>query len=756
MASAKVVAVVLLALVLSAEAVSRHQVQEQFSRASTMSHTIRNLVLRHLEESKQGSRVLTKEQSIKVHNAVDDAKKYCEYEGQDVVTGKPCELPKCVYEGQRNCKPESKLGEIVGVVVFLLLVAAGGAGLGVAAWNARVAFEQKNATKFNTTATPLNLQSFFFTPAAGCPVGCQFARFFVGMGSGILFGFLDNFGLFYGMDKLDPLFQKFWFADEPLVLAGYGNTFSDMIGAFMGTFLGQMIQDWTGITETPLISQAFGITIGCILGVLIPRLVLKGNADAKMEYEPEEIAALIRIAKGEELSADDIDTLMELFDKLDASVDKHLKGEVSLETLGKQPELAALMPMFEKADQLGFADGSLTREEFRKVIMEAAGLAYEPPPITKKQITKYLEPLFDKVAQLRGDKNTAEIDELLLSPEFINMEKIFRSKSQKNKDKDSLTREQFMESLKEAQTKQDELVDAKKRRAKEKKSDADLDLPTSIHIGNVAALFDKILKDHNEKYDTPDGKEVEVEHLLKVKAIRPYVEAVRKVTKKMPEKLDVDALKAGLRKYIIENKITHYEEKIDEAVVLKAFKDAKTKESDKDVEIKELIAGLKDVLSELQQADLKRELHWVDDMGTGDGDEYAKKKGTGDGSVNEQEVKQAVNRFNARHGYEKLKNILEKKEGKVKGPKVDKAPKVDKGPKEVLKVKPIESRKISDKQTHKLKTTQCPPDAEKVKTCLETEPFCCVLEGDKTQVECFGKDPEKDKFDCVDLRTYSP
>lgn len=96
----------------------------------------------------------------------------------------------------------------------------------------------------------------------------------VGMTSGVVFGFVDNAGLFLGMDKLDSLFQRLPLGNEVNVKAGYGNTFSDMIGAFLSTFIGRQIVYKTGVTEYPMWSEAIGIVVGCLLGIFIPRMII--------------------------------------------------------------------------------------------------------------------------------------------------------------------------------------------------------------------------------------------------------------------------------------------------------------------------------------------------------------------------------------------------------------------------------------------------------------------------------------------------
>ena len=95
----------------------------------------------------------------------------------------------------------------------------------------------------------------------------------VGMSSGLIFGFIDNFGLFMGMSILDPLLKQLPGAGDGNVFAGYGNTFSDLIGAFLGTFGGKYIADTFKEDEYPIWSEAAGIFFGCLLGIAAGKVV---------------------------------------------------------------------------------------------------------------------------------------------------------------------------------------------------------------------------------------------------------------------------------------------------------------------------------------------------------------------------------------------------------------------------------------------------------------------------------------------------
>ena len=98
----------------------------------------------------------------------------------------------------------------------------------------------------------------------------------LGMSSGVVFGFIDNAGLWFGMDALDPFLDTIPGIGD-LTKAGLGNTFSDAVGAFAGTFAGIIIQkslikDDEDIPEF-IWAEAIGVIIGCLLGIFIPRLI---------------------------------------------------------------------------------------------------------------------------------------------------------------------------------------------------------------------------------------------------------------------------------------------------------------------------------------------------------------------------------------------------------------------------------------------------------------------------------------------------
>jgi hypothetical protein len=91
----------------------------------------------------------------------------------------------------------------------------------------------------------------------------------VGMVFGLVFGFIDNAGMFFGMDALEPFLPN-----EGFVAAGIGNTYSSVLGAFLASFLSNVIKISTGVENAPVWSDAAGIVVGAIAGIYIPPLII--------------------------------------------------------------------------------------------------------------------------------------------------------------------------------------------------------------------------------------------------------------------------------------------------------------------------------------------------------------------------------------------------------------------------------------------------------------------------------------------------
>ena len=92
----------------------------------------------------------------------------------------------------------------------------------------------------------------------------------VGMVFGMVFGFIDNAGMFFGMDALEPFLPA-----EGFVAAGIGNTYSSVLGAFLAAFLSNVIKISTGVESVPAWSDAAGILVGAVAGIYIPPIIIE-------------------------------------------------------------------------------------------------------------------------------------------------------------------------------------------------------------------------------------------------------------------------------------------------------------------------------------------------------------------------------------------------------------------------------------------------------------------------------------------------
>ena len=113
----------------------------------------------------------------------------------------------------------------------------------------------------------------------------------VGMAYGIIFGFIDNAGLWFGMDAPDP-----YLPGGNLTKAGLGNTFSDLIGSLLGTFGSVIITKYSNVDEKPIWAESIGIVIGCLLGIYIPKTITGlqyFNMDILQKYFYHQNAILI-------------------------------------------------------------------------------------------------------------------------------------------------------------------------------------------------------------------------------------------------------------------------------------------------------------------------------------------------------------------------------------------------------------------------------------------------------------------------------
>jgi hypothetical protein len=99
-----------------------------------------------------------------------------------------------------------------------------------------------------------------------------FKTILAGMAFGFTFGFIDNSTLWLGMEYLTPIFKKMGLGG-PLTSAGLGNAYGDFLGSSFGTFVAILLKTIITPGNVPIWADCLGVTIGCILGVFIPRAI---------------------------------------------------------------------------------------------------------------------------------------------------------------------------------------------------------------------------------------------------------------------------------------------------------------------------------------------------------------------------------------------------------------------------------------------------------------------------------------------------
>jgi uncharacterized membrane protein len=90
----------------------------------------------------------------------------------------------------------------------------------------------------------------------------------------IVFGIIDNLGLFVGMDFIEDYVINNGY--NSLVAAGIGNTFSDIVGALFGGIIASFLFKLLKVEEDSIttLHQVVGVTIGCMIPVIIAMILI--------------------------------------------------------------------------------------------------------------------------------------------------------------------------------------------------------------------------------------------------------------------------------------------------------------------------------------------------------------------------------------------------------------------------------------------------------------------------------------------------
>lgn len=94
----------------------------------------------------------------------------------------------------------------------------------------------------------------------------KFKNFCVGASGPMAFGLIDNGGLFIGMSFVEDAVIKAGYDSQ--IAAGFGNTFSDAIGALAGGMVTSILYKVLKVKGESNITQQFvGVIIGCLIPV---------------------------------------------------------------------------------------------------------------------------------------------------------------------------------------------------------------------------------------------------------------------------------------------------------------------------------------------------------------------------------------------------------------------------------------------------------------------------------------------------------
>ena len=127
------------------------------------------------------------------------------------------------------------------------------------------AFKVKNIKQVEMNKPPLSFIQFLNVSDK-----LTIKNVFAGLIFGIVFGFLDNFGLWMGISVLEEHMPG-----GVKTKSALGNTYSDFIGAIVGTSVSILAFELLELSNdaTPIWANTIGILIGCLLGMFFGKMV---------------------------------------------------------------------------------------------------------------------------------------------------------------------------------------------------------------------------------------------------------------------------------------------------------------------------------------------------------------------------------------------------------------------------------------------------------------------------------------------------
>lgn len=127
------------------------------------------------------------------------------------------------------------------------------------------AFKVKNIKQVEMNKPPLSFIQFLNVSDK-----LTIKNVFAGLIFGIVFGFLDNFGLWMGISVLEEHMPG-----GVKTKSALGNTYSDFIGAIVGTSVSILAFELLELSNdaTPIWANTIGILIGCLLGMFFGKMI---------------------------------------------------------------------------------------------------------------------------------------------------------------------------------------------------------------------------------------------------------------------------------------------------------------------------------------------------------------------------------------------------------------------------------------------------------------------------------------------------
>ncbi len=97
--------------------------------------------------------------------------------------------------------------------------------------------------------------------------------FTVGSSFMLVFGFIDNFAMFVGMDAIEQSIINMGFDSQ--IAAGIGNTFSDAVGVLFGGAIGALLYKVLKVKgEGTFAQQLVGVVVGCLIPVIFKMIMM--------------------------------------------------------------------------------------------------------------------------------------------------------------------------------------------------------------------------------------------------------------------------------------------------------------------------------------------------------------------------------------------------------------------------------------------------------------------------------------------------